>query len=281
MAAYMENGLLAFRRWKFFLPNVVLQMLNLVARIAIFFIMAQYVGPHAAPFLEQYGGSYATFIIIGVLFELVLRTAITVFYNAYAEGYWGSHIEMYLLAPVGITAMLAGHATYQYIWALFQVAAYVLLGIWLFGLSMAGVNLLAIMAVLGSAILAVTGLGLIAASTFTLLNSKNWGDPISWLTMFLASLLAGVYFPVEVLPRWLQTVAAVLPHTYAFRAGRLVLMNHATLRDQAVLADIRMLLIMSTILLPLGVFLFKKSLYKARFWEISPGGTKKKHLHPI
>lgn len=263
LTVWLENGLLSFKRWKFFIANIVLDMGNLLTRIAIFFIMAEYVGPNAAPFLEQYGGSYASFIVLGILFELVFNAALNTFYFAYASGYWGSHIEMYLLTPVGIWPVLAGNATYQAIWIVMQVFTYIIIGSLIFGLGFAGVSGLTILAVVLAGLLAVTGLGLIAASTFTLLNSKNWSNPVSWLTTFLAGLLAGVYFPIEILPDWLQKLAHILPQTYAFRAGRMAILGKATLADPGIQADIKVLLLMAAILLPLGIYLFKKSLFKA------------------
>ena len=61
-----------------------------------------------------------------------------------------------------------------------------------------------VLVVLILAVIALTGLGLAGASTFTLLNAKNWdSNPIGWLVGFGVTLLSGVYFPPTVLPEWL------------------------------------------------------------------------------
>jgi ABC-2 type transport system permease protein len=43
--------------------------------------------------------------------------------------------------------------------------------------------------------------------------------------------LACVYYPVEVLPHWLQYVAWVLPPTYVFEGMRALLIDHAFRAD--------------------------------------------------
>ena len=260
---YLQNVIASFKRWKFFVPNVVLSIIRLLSKITIFYFMARFVGENAAPFMQSYGSSYSAYIVLGVIFESFLETSLSCWYWAYGEGYWSSKVEMFLVSPLGISAYLMGFVTFQYLWAGLEVAMYVLIGALLFGISLAAANYLTAIIVLIAGMLAITGLGLIAASTFTLLNSKNWSDPISWLVRLLAGLLCGVYFPIEVLPGWLQSLGRILPHTYAYRAARMAMLNGVTLADPVVAADIKALIWMATILLPLGIFMFAKSLLKA------------------
>ncbi|HEY2212043.1 MAG TPA: ABC transporter permease [Bradyrhizobium sp.] len=51
-------------------------------------------------------------------------------------------------------------------------------------------------------------------------------ESIVWTLMFGVMPLACIYYPVTVLPHWLQYVAWTLPPTYVFEAMRALLMDH-------------------------------------------------------
>jgi ABC-2 type transport system permease protein len=49
---------------------------------------------------------------------------------------------------------------------------------------------------------------------------------MAWSIMFLLLPLTCVYYPVSVLPGWLQTIAWSLPPTYVFEGMRALLIEH-------------------------------------------------------
>jgi ABC-2 type transport system permease protein len=51
-------------------------------------------------------------------------------------------------------------------------------------------------------------------------------ESMAWTIMFLLLPLACVYYPVAVLPGWLQYVAWALPPTYVFEGMRMLLIEH-------------------------------------------------------
>jgi ABC-2 type transport system permease protein len=64
---------------------------------------------------------------------------------------------------------------------------------------------------------------------------------MAWTIMFLFLPLTCVYYPVTVLPHWLQYVAWSLPPTYVFEGMRALLIQHefrADLMVQAVAFNI-------------------------------------------
>lgn len=50
-------------------------------------------------------------------------------------------------------------------------------------------------------------------------------EEIGWAVVFLIGPLSGAYYPVSVLPEWLQTVAYALPTAWAFEAMRAALID--------------------------------------------------------
>jgi ABC-2 type transport system permease protein len=56
-------------------------------------------------------------------------------------------------------------------------------------------------------------------------------ESIVWTLMFGLMPLACVYYPVAVLPDWLQPVAWMLPPTYVFEGMRALLIDHVFRAD--------------------------------------------------
>ena len=54
-------------------------------------------------------------------------------------------------------------------------------------------------------------------------------ESLAWIVMFALAPLSGVFYPISILPDWLQTVAWGLPSTYVFEGMRAVVFD-ATVR---------------------------------------------------
>jgi len=54
---------------------------------------------------------------------------------------------------------------------------------------------------------------------------------MAWTIMFLFLPLTCVYYPVAVLPHWLQYVAWMLPPTYVFEGMRALVIDHVFRAD--------------------------------------------------
>jgi ABC-2 type transport system permease protein len=85
-------------------------------------------------------------------------------------------------------------------------------------------------------------LGLPLIAFFTLLLVMGWGmglvigalllrhglgaESLAWLAVFLLAPASAVYYPVSVLPHWLQYVAWALPTAHVFEGMRAVMLQH-------------------------------------------------------
>jgi ABC-2 type transport system permease protein len=79
-------------------------------------------------------------------------------------------------------------------------------------------------------------------------------ESIVWTLMFGILPLACVYYPVTVLPYWLQTIAWALPPTYVFEGMRALLIDHvfrADLMVDALLINAGLLIVSFAIFLVL------------------------------
>ncbi|MCH9675528.1 MAG: ABC transporter permease [Gammaproteobacteria bacterium] len=61
-------------------------------------------------------------------------------------------------------------------------------------------------------------------------------ESLAWVTVFALAPISGIWYPVSVLPDWLQTIAYTLPSTYIFEGMRAILIDGAFRTDLMVKA---------------------------------------------
>jgi ABC-2 type transport system permease protein len=102
------------------------------------------------------------------------------------------------------------------------------LAIWFFGFNLWGLGL-ALGAFFANLVLTSWSIGLLV-SGFLLRNGLG-AEELAWSFMFLLLPLCCVYYPVGVLPVWLQAISWSLPPTYVFEGLRAALNDHAFRAD--------------------------------------------------
>jgi len=113
-------------------------------------------------------------------------------------------------------------------------------------------NALSAVVLLAVGALAFIGLG-IASASFPLMWTEK-GLQMAYIVQAVVLLVSGVYYPVEVLPGWMQLLATISPATYVIRGMRAALMDGA---DLATLwPEIWPALIVGVLSIPLGLRLF-------------------------
>jgi ABC-2 type transport system permease protein len=68
------------------------------------------------------------------------------------------------------------------------------------------------------------GLGLMICAL--ILRHGQGAESMAWLAIFVLSPVSGIYYPVSVLPGWLQVVSAILPASHVFEGMRAVMFEH-------------------------------------------------------
>ncbi len=69
-----------------------------------------------------------------------------------------------------------------------------------------------------------------------ILRNGMGAESLAWTLMFVLMPLTCVYYPVKVLPDWLQVIAWALPPTYVFEGMRALVMDHVFRPDLMVTA---------------------------------------------
>jgi ABC-2 type transport system permease protein len=116
---------------------------------------------------------------------------------------------------------------------------------------------LALAAFFVNLILTSWAVGIVVAGV--LLRNGMGAESLAWTLMFVLMPLTCVYYPVSVLPDWLQVIAWMLPPTYVFEGMRALLMEHVVRVDLMVEA-----FALNVLYFVAGVFAFLQLLKSSR-----------------
>ncbi len=245
--------------WRGYRTALLLSLVAALVSLIQFGWTAHFVADgHTFPALAPYGGDLVAYFLVGSAFTAFVGVALSAFQeNVRAEIQMGT-LEPLLLADIPIVTLAFYLVLWPFTYTLVNTVGLFLLAALLFGVRLAvRPSSLVLLFVLTTC--ALSGIGL--ASTGVVLVTKR-GDPIHWLFTALTSLFAGVFYPVETLPAWLQPVSALLPTTYALHGLRLAVLRGAAPVDMGM--DLLMLLLFSLLTLPLGAWLLHMGWSRAR-----------------
>lgn len=246
------------RLWVRFKLSFLFSFVSLFFTIAVFYFINLFVGE-----IPGYG-NYFTFVLIGLVVNQFMQITLSVYLGAMHRIYWSNWLELILTSPTGTGTFFTAVMTWNYINGLFNVAFYFLIGIFVFGATFAWSSVMWLtIPIIILVITSLSGIGLISASMFLLANAKGDVEPIGWVFSTLTGLLAGVYFPPELLPGSVQVISKIFPQTYGIDAIRRVMLYGEGLSSPNIQHAILYLIIFSVVLLPLGMWMFRRGIKKA------------------
>jgi len=227
-----------------------LRLFFMFFNILTYYFVAKLIGTAGMKYLEPYGGDYFSFVLIGIAFSGYLMVSLRGFSESVRDEQMMGTLEAMLVTPTDASAIITLSTLWSFIFASFRV---------LLGVSLAGANVLAALIILVLTIVCFSSIGILSAS-FIMIFKR--GDPINMLFMSTSELFGGVFFPISVLPAWLQTVSHLLPMTYSLNGMRHALLQGYTLRELT--PEIGTLVLFSAILVPLSLLAFRYAVRKAK-----------------
>ncbi|MFN2179929.1 MAG: ABC transporter permease, partial [Candidatus Promineifilaceae bacterium] len=234
-------------------------LLNTVFNVLVFYFLSIFIDQATTPTLVGIEGDYFSFVLIGVAFGGYFNAALTSYSSSLREAQTTGTLEAMLMTPASLPAIVTGSAAWSYIFTTFRVLVYLLVGMLVADLRFTGANYLAALAGLLLAIISFASIGIIAAGVIMVVKR---GNPVTVIFASVANLVSGVFYPVEVLPQWLQVVARFMPLTYALRLMRQSLLAGASWPELA--NDFLALFLFAVILFPLSLLVFRTAVQRAR-----------------
>ncbi len=239
--------------------SFILQIFGIFFSVASFYFLSRLFGSALVPQLEQYGGDYFSFVLIGLAFTSYLGLSLSNFSGSIREGQMTGTLEIMLLSPTRLSSILLSSSLWPYLLTTVNVVVYLIVGALVFGFSVSQANFLTAIVILILSIASFSGIGILSAAVVLVVKK---GDPIAWIFGGVSTLLAGVYYPISVLPDWLTPLSHILPMTYALDAMRLAMLRGYSIYE--VRYDILALLGFTVVLTPLAFFAFRKALKQAK-----------------
>jgi ABC-2 type transport system permease protein len=161
-----------------------------------------------------------TFLLGAMIFWDVLFRAQQGMTVSFLEDVWTRNIINVFVAPVRVREFLAATALVGLLKVLVILVVLTVVAWWLYGF-----NLMALGWGLGPLFvnLVVMGWGLGMVTTALIMRYGQAVEMLAWAIPFLFQPLSAVFYPVGVLPAWLQPAALALPSTHVFEGMRAVL----------------------------------------------------------
>jgi len=183
---------------------------------------------------------------LGIIFEILTETV--------AWERWEGTIEYTFMAPLSRPIHLFGMGLFAIVYGI--VRAILLFGVvaLFFDVNVGGANFLAALVILLIASIPFIGIGMMTA--VLPLISPEKGTQLGFIAQGILLVVSGVYYPVSVLPEWMQWLATISPATYALDG-----MRDAILEGDGVgmmWDEIWPLIVIGFVSVPLGLEVFRR-----------------------
>ena len=170
---------------------------------------------------SYYSNTVGIIVTAAILYDFLFRSSIS--YNMmFLEEIWSRNFTNLFIAPIKISEIISALTLTAIIRTLIGMVPAVLIAIPLFGVSVFKIGPALIFLLISLYIFGVT-LGLLV--TAGLIRFGPSFENIAWASLFFLAPLGCIYYPIEILPEWLQSVAKVLPLVHLFEEIRNILIN--------------------------------------------------------
>ncbi|HEY5350501.1 MAG TPA: ABC transporter permease [Candidatus Lustribacter sp.] len=234
-----------------------LQWLGIAASATSLFFVSKIVPPSGSFSFNGTPTSYFAFALVNVAFLTFQTAALQSFDNAVRDDQVRGTLEATFVTPTSVRTIVLSSGLWAFGLALLNVVCYLLIGA-LFGLRFAHFNIAAGVVLVLLTITATVPIGILSAAGVMVLKQ---GAPVQFLFNLGASLLAGVLFPITVLPVWLQYCSWLLPTTHALHGIRGAVQG-ATFGQLS--PDMLWLGALSIVLFPFALWVFRCAVARAK-----------------
>ncbi|MDC0530448.1 ABC transporter permease [Pelagibacteraceae bacterium] len=166
-----------------------------------------------------YENTVGIILSAAILYDFLFRSSIS--YNMmFLEEIWSRNFTNLFIAPIRLSEIIAALTFTAIIRTLIGLIPAALIAIPLFGVSIFKIGAPLIFLLLVLYIFGVT-LGLLVTSGLVRFGPSF--ENVAWASLFFLAPLGCIYYPLEILPSWLQLIAKLLPLVHIFEEMRNIL----------------------------------------------------------
>ena len=166
-----------------------------------------------------YENTVGIILSAAILYDFLFRSSIS--YNMmFLEEIWSRNFTNLFIAPIKISEIISALTITAILRTLIGLVPASLLAIPFFGVSIFKIGFPLLLLLIVLYIFGVT-LGLLVTSGLVRFGPSF--ENIAWASLFFLAPLGCIYYPVDILPEWLQIIAKFLPLVHIFEEMRNIL----------------------------------------------------------
>jgi len=171
-----------------------------------------------------YENTVGIILSAAILYDFLFRSSIS--YNMmFLEEIWSRNFTNLFIAPIKLSEIIAALTLTAIFRTMIGLVPAALLAIPFFGVSILKIGAPLIFLLITLYIFGVT-LGLLVTSGLVRFGPSF--ENIAWASLFFLAPLGCIYYPIEILPEWLQIIAKLLPLVHIFEEMRNILIYDIT-----------------------------------------------------
>jgi ABC-2 type transport system permease protein len=198
--------------------------------------------------------SYFDFIAPGIMAMTVMMSVMTGLPAAISQEKEVGTLDGMMVAPINRLSIIIGKTLAQTARGLLQGVLILVLASILFGVSIQG-SILLVFGLLLLGVFSFVGLGVVLTS---FAKDQETAMMVMMTLMFPMMFLSGVFFPVQQMPWFMQSISKVLPLTYAADALRKVMVLGAGIPQIA--PELSVLIVFGVVMIAIAVPVFKRAM---------------------
>jgi ABC-2 type transport system permease protein len=196
---------------------------------------------------SYYNNTVGIILSAAILYDFLFRSSIS--YNMmFLEEIWSRNFTNLFIAPIKLSEIIAALTLTAIFRTLIGLLPASLIAIPLFGVSIFAIGIPLIFLLITLYIFGIT-LGLLVTSG--LIRYGPSFENIAWASLFFLAPLGCIYYPIEILPDWLQIIANLLPLVHIFEEMRNILIDNVVNYNDVLKASL-----ISLVYFIVGVFVF-------------------------
>jgi ABC-2 type transport system permease protein len=203
------------------------RLLELIYWPAVQMLMWGFLQLYIAGNASFFARASGTFIGAVLLWDILFRGQLG-FSISFLEEMWARNLGNLMISPLRPAEFVVALMIMSLVRLVIGMGPVSLLAIAFFGFNLYGLGL-TLAAFFANLILTSWAIGILVSGL--VLRNGLGAESLAWTVMFLLLPLTCVYYPVTVLPAWLQILAWALPPTYVFEGMRAALVDHVFRAD--------------------------------------------------
>ncbi|WP_029215269.1 ABC transporter permease [Kallotenue papyrolyticum] len=197
--------------------------------------------------------NFILYLLIGALVWNYISVLFGVVSDTITWERWEGTIEYTFMAPISRLTHLGGTTLFAILYGIVHTAVVLAAISLFFEIDLSNANPWSALALLVLGSFSFVGVGILAAVLPLLFPER--GSQMTNVLNALILLVSGVYFPISVLPGWMQTISRFSPAYYVLDGTRQALLHNATIA-QIARPYLLPLLVIGIVMVPCGLWVF-------------------------